>query len=95
MEKGRAHHSSLFMLRSASVEDKVRVSATVPNRIAKKAVLRNRMRRKMYEAIRLIISKIKDGQHTIIFAKSAATTATQEQLDKEMVDIFVKAGLLR
>lgn len=94
MEKGRAYHSTLFLLRVKKVGSSTRVSATVPNKVAKKATDRNYLRRKMYESIRLIYGNIVAGQHIIVFAKSAAVAASFEQLNKEMCSIFVKAGLL-
>ena len=72
----------------------VRVANVVPAKIAKKAVQRNQLRRKMYEVIRPIFKQITPGQHIVVFAKSAALLVTFEQLSKEMRDSFVKAGLL-
>jgi ribonuclease P protein component len=98
MEKGRVCHSPLFLLRVriiAPIEMQTRIATVVPVKVAKKAVLRNRLRRVMYEAIHPMYVNVKAGQHVIVFAKAAALKATFAEIEKEMKEIFVKAGLLR
>ncbi|MEA2715043.1 MAG: Ribonuclease, partial [Candidatus Parcubacteria bacterium] len=62
MEKGRIAHSSLFVartLRAEAVDSGARLSAVAPQRVAPTAVARNKMRRKMYEAVHSIYPSLK------------------------------------
>ncbi len=130
MEKGRAFHSTLFLLRTCAVpntnlktsvvipmpdlskggkleirpQDKLigiskdrltRIAAAVPNKVGKRAVDRTRMRRKIYGAVQSFKPNIKSGQLVIVFAKTTSLTATTDLLNREMKEIFVKAGLMR
>lgn len=97
MEKGRVNHSSIFLLRSLTDKsfDHARVGAAVPVKIAKKAVVRNKTRRRMYAAIRAIYDRLRNDVNAVVFAKQAAIEAEKALLEKEMEQIFVKAGLLK
>jgi ribonuclease P protein component len=95
MEKGRVTHSSFFWLRSLKSEGKSRFSAIVPQKAVKTAVGRNLLRRKMYEAIKIIISDIQPGHEIVVCAKSLAIPASFADLAKEMKILFVKSGLLK
>ncbi len=100
MEKGRAFHSTLFSLRTCAMpttekDQPTRIAAVVPNKVGKKAVERTRMRRKMYEVVRVFVPNLKPNQLVIVFAKSPALVSATDLLKKEMKEIFVKAGLMR
>jgi ribonuclease P protein component len=94
MEKGRVINSSLFLLRTISVDERTRISAVVPKKVAKTATARNYLRRKMYEAIKPFISEVAKNTHTIVFAKTGAGTVEFADLAKEIKNSFVKAKLL-
>jgi ribonuclease P protein component len=94
MEKGRVSHSSLFLIRAVSGRDDTRVAAVAPQKVFKTAVVRNRVRRRMYEAIRLIEMNIKPGTQVIVFAKVAASGKKPIELGADMKALFVKAGIL-
>lgn len=72
-----------------------RVSAVAPQKVAKTAVVRNRTRRRIYEAVRAIEVSIKQGVYAAIFAKSGAIDASHDEISKDIENLFVKAGLLR
>ena len=95
MEKGRVTHSSLFLMRHVAPVKDTRVSAVVSKKVGKTAVIRNAMRRKIYEAVRALpISSLK-GAHAINIAKNEAMSADYKALSGDIKDLFVKAGLLR
>ncbi len=94
MEKGRVSHSSLFLIRAVSGRDDIRIAAVTPQKVFKTAVLRNRVRRRMYEAIRFIAMNIKPGTQVIVFAKAAASDKKPIELGADMKNLFVKAGIL-
>ena len=97
MEKGRVTHSPLFLLRFLKTDSagQTRIAAVAPQKIFKKAVQRNKLRRQMYEAVRPLYADVRPQLHVVIFAKAIAATADQATLKKEIKDIFVKAGLLK
>jgi ribonuclease P protein component len=98
MEKGRIFHSPLFLLRSFDAGDgkSFRASVVAPKRIAKTAVTRNAMRRRMYAAARPLLRMVgKTGLRAIVFATRKATTATMTEMTCDLRDLFVKAGVLR
>jgi ribonuclease P protein component len=99
MEKGKVYHSPLFLLRAIRVDEvgdnKTRVSAVVPNKVAKRATARNRTKRVMYGAVRPFFGEIKEHFHIIVFAKAGALSAEKNEAGQAMREIFVKAGLLR
>ncbi|MEI6304488.1 MAG: ribonuclease P protein component [Candidatus Taylorbacteria bacterium] len=94
MEKGKVYHSPFFVLRVAKSDGIARVSAVVPNKVAKLAVKRNKYRRLIYNAVGPIFSKIKPDFHVIVFAKSELLKSDLTDASKEIHGVFVKAGLL-
>ena len=95
MKNGRVSHSPLFLLRALSGSSDTRISTTVPVKIAKTAVQRNKFRRKLYEAVRPLVSNIVPNTHIAIIAKPQTLQSTQKALEAEVKDVFVKAKLLR
>ena len=71
ISKGKVFHSPLFLMRALQTgEGPARIAAAVPVKIGKTAVIRNNLRRKVYEAVRPLLSDIKEGLHIILFAKT-------------------------
>ncbi|MFA6315494.1 MAG: ribonuclease P protein component [Candidatus Paceibacterota bacterium] len=97
MKTGRVTHSSFFILRAYrdnGIEGS-RIAAVVPVKVAKTAVLRNRFRRKIYEAIGPLYPALLTNIHGIVFAKSDLLKAKTVDLEKDIRDLFVKGGLLK
>jgi len=95
IKSGKISHSPFFTVRSSIQRGTPRVSAVVPKKVCNTAVRRNKLRRRMYDAIQPIFSNIKDGVHAIIFAKGVAEDKDEKFLNEEVSKIFVKAGLLK
>ena len=98
MLKGRVFHSPLLMARVLGGQTDTRISAAAPIKIYKKAVERNKVRRKIYNALRIQLAgvgSIKDGTHVVVFAKAGISEAAQEEIAAELKTLFVKAGVLR
>lgn len=70
-------------------------SAVAPKKVAKTAVLRNKIRRKTYSAIRPLYNKLPKGTQAIFFAKVTFLKATQKEIENDIQAFFVKAGLIR
>ena len=106
IKKGRVFHSPLFLMRVLQTgEGPARIAAVVPVKIGKTAVIRNALRRKTYEAVGPLLSKIKEGLSVILFAKTIANgsnpksrsekTLTGALISDDLKGLFVKAGILR
>ena len=95
MKNGRVSHSPLFLLRALNGTKDTRVSTTVPHKIAKTAVKRNLFRKKLYEAVRLVIPAMVPNTHVAIIAKPQLFEMSQKAIEAEIKDVFVKAKLLR
>lgn len=95
MEKGKIFHSSLFLARILSNQIDTRISTVTPKKVSKTAVGRNKIRRKMYEAVRNFKDSIPPGSYIIIFAKPTIIKSKQIDIVTDIKTLFVKAGLLR
>ena len=71
------------------------VAAVAPQKIFKTAVARNRMRRRIYEAVRPLVADIKGTVMLALFAKSTAQECKPTDLRNDLRDLFVKAGIVR
>lgn len=65
-------------------------------KVSKSAVKRNRIKRQMREVVRLLIKdeKIKKGSHILVIAKKEILTADYEKIQKDILSVFRRAGLL-
>jgi len=72
-----------------------RFGLVVGTAISKKATVRNRLRRRLREVLRLKIKagQIKPGFDVVINVKPEALTMEYQQLDKEINELLTKAGL--
>lgn len=95
MKRGKVSHSPLFIIRTVKVDGKTAISAVAPQKIAKKAVERNKIRRIMYETIMPLMKSVVTGYNIVIIAKDTAVNAKFNDLLDGMKEIFVKAGLLK
>ncbi len=96
MEKGRVVHSPLFLLRYIEEKDakNSRFSAVAPQKIAKKAVERNKYRRMIYDSIAPLISSTRPVSG-ILIAKVGIKTAIRPNITSDLQNLFVKAGLIK
>ena len=95
MEKGKVHHSSLFSVRTLEMQGPSRMSAIVPNKISKLATKRNKLRRQIYETIRVIYPSIKSNTLIIVLAKPNALESKHNVIAQDIHGLFVKAGIMR
>lgn len=95
MEKGKITHSPLFLVRMINNQTGTRIAAVAPNKIFKKAVERNKIRRKIYEVAGKFKNNLVSGSHMIIFAKAAVNNATKNDILSDLKTLFVKGGVMR
>ena len=88
-------HSSLFVVRALFTGSRARFAAVVPQKVAKTAVSRTKIRRKIYEAVGLIYVEVKQPVHVIIMAKTPVLTAPFSDIVDDLKKIFVKVGIMK
>lgn len=71
-----------------------RFGIVVSAKAAKKAVERNRLRRRIGEMLRSHLAEIKQGFDIIFIAKAGLTNLNYRELEKIAVELLRKAGVL-
>lgn len=95
MEKGRFSNGKFFLFRFVKKEGKTRFSVAVSKKVAKNAVDRNKIRRRVYSLLRKFVDTTKSDYKIVISVKSGIDKADNELLYKELESDFVKSGLLK
>jgi ribonuclease P protein component len=106
MSRGRILHSPLFLARVLIGQNGAKISAAAPVKLFKKAVERNKIRRKIYDVLGSFARSLpafrskppqsaETGAHIIIFAKGGVLEAGPEEMAADLKALFVKAGLLK
>ncbi len=72
-----------------------KVSVTVSKKVAKTAVLRNRIRRRLYTATAPLLPLIKKPGYVLLMPKADCATIPFEALKDEVKNIYLKAGLFQ
>lgn len=103
MEKGRIATSPLFVVRILQSNNQAfqrdnpgvlsKISAVAPKKVAGTAVLRNKVRRQIYEAVRPLRNILIPGVSIIIFAKNETLKADLESMTTDLKQLFVKAKI--
>jgi len=70
--------------------EKVKFSAVVSSKILKKAVDRNKLRRRMNEAAGSYVKSIKNPAYLVLFAKKGAGVLDYNSINKEISFVFNK-----
>ncbi|MCB9822855.1 ribonuclease P protein component [Candidatus Nomurabacteria bacterium] len=91
----RARFVNLKYISNPRREDS-RLAVVVAKKVSKKAPVRNRIRRRLYEAVRLHWPMLKPGQDMIItvFDENIANISSTE-LNKIVVELLTKADLYK
>ncbi|HEY9583857.1 MAG TPA: ribonuclease P protein component [Candidatus Paceibacterota bacterium] len=95
IEKGAFFHSDFILLRAIKTKEKSRFAVSVPKKVAKTAVLRNKIRRRVYSAIGAMGPMINLGFNAILIMKSGVERASFEELASDIRKIFVKSGIIK
>lgn len=78
----------------AGLPNQSRFAIIVSRRIDKRAVVRNRLKRRLGEAVRALTGKIKPGNAILITARPEAKNCPYQVLYQEVEGILGTAGLL-
>ncbi len=70
-------------------------AVVVSKKISLRAVIRNKLRRQIFEIIRLNINTLTKGFNIVIFVKKGSLKMNYSELEKELLYIFKKATLIQ
>ena len=99
-KKGRFFNAPLFTLKFLPLKNispdfkNSLFSITVPLKVEKKAVRRNKIRRQVYEIIRHLLPELKSGWAIAILAKKEILNKTYQQMEEEIKISFKKIQIL-
>ena len=95
-KKGRCYHFSSFsLLVLENPEEKIsRFGVILSLKFSKKAVVRNRTKRKILKTVRQLILKIKPGFLVIFLPKKVLIEKNQEEINKEIKEAFGKIKIV-
>jgi ribonuclease P protein component len=71
-----------------------RVGITVSGRVGK-AVIRNRVRRRLLEALRARVSRLKPGVDVLVIARPSSAQATWAELETALESLLLRSGATR
>lgn len=93
--KGKPAYCDLFSARVLSNNLRVsRFGIVISAKVSKKATVRNLIKRRLTEVIRLNLDKIKPGFDVMILVKSASVGKPYAELEEKLGGLFDKARLL-
>lgn len=72
-----------------------RFGFSVGLKVSKSAVARNQLKRRLRAIVHAHLSEIGSGYDVMVIGRKEALNKTYEELEKELVSLFVKAGLCR
>lgn len=94
-KEGKSFFSGIIGIKSTSNEfDFSRFGIIVSNKISKKAVTRNKIRRQIREIIRLNLENIKKGMDIAIICNQGIEKKTYKEIEREILQILERIKLL-
>jgi ribonuclease P protein component len=93
-EKGKGFKEDFLILKIVKNDlENSRFAFVVPRKISKKATLRNKIKRRLRELVRLKIKKIKKGMDLVLLALPGLEKKDFWQMEKIINRLFAKAKL--
>jgi len=93
-KKGQSLHSPLFSLRFLYKKGESRFTIIVPNKVSKKANIRNLFKRRVRNIIYKNLKNIKTGYYIAVFLKPEVRDKKSNELESDIIGLFKKANLL-
>jgi ribonuclease P protein component len=96
-KSGRLVHTGLFTVKVKSTTGTSRFAVSVSKKIAKNAVDRNKIRRRTYSAIGVVLKgkkSIKKPICGVFVSKKGVEKASMDEIKADILAFFVKNGLL-
>lgn len=91
LKKGKSYKSSLFIVRfKKNNKENPRFAVIISKKISAKAVIRNKLKRQIYEAIRnkLKTTEIKENLDIILIPKKTTKNYEYQEIEKDMESIL-------
>lgn len=86
-------HPLLVLYVAPNERDRTRVGITVSSRVGK-AVVRNRVRRRIREALRARLARVQPGLDLVVVARPASRDATWAALNEALDLVLRRAGIV-
>lgn len=95
--QSKSFHGSFFSIRANRSTEPFpsRFAIIVSKKVAKSAVSRNKIRRRLYEAVKTVIRDVKPGFVILIYPKKEAQTMDFRDLCKNVRDLLAEARILQ
>ncbi len=95
-KKGKVCGGRFLILKTAKNNlESSRFAFIVSQKISKKAVVRNKIKRKLREAVKNNLSEIKSGYDIVFFTKKAIEEKNYLEIKKEIENLIYKADLIQ
>ncbi len=98
IEKGRSFHGNFLIVRvipTHSTQETSRFAVSVPKKVSKTAVGRNKLKRQVYVAIGRMEKNLKPNINVVIILKVGADKLKYKEIESEIGKVFVKSGILK
>lgn len=90
---GKSFNSGLFQIRFIPTASNLKKFAFIAGlKVSKKAVIRNKIKRRVSEIIRLNLPKIKSGYLFIVIVKPRAANEEPGSLEESLMNTLIKIG---
>ena len=94
-KRGQIAHSSSFSIKYAPNQlDNSRAAVVISTKIDKRAVIRNRTRRRFYAALQDMWPQIKPGHDLVILTRHPSINLKGDKLKTELQSTLNRAGLI-
>ncbi len=92
--KGQSNANKMLVLVHAPSKFPLRVGFIVSKKVDNRAVVRNKVRRRLREAFRAMIPYLKDNVNYIVIAREVCGEANFEELTNNLAHLIIKSDLL-
>lgn len=96
LKKGKEFSAQGFSLKISPLsENYSRFAFVVPSEVTKKAVIRNKTKRRARHIVKKMLPKIEKGLGVIIFFKKGVEKMNFQELEEEIKEAFKKAKVIQ
>ena len=92
--KGQSNANNMLVLVHAPSKFPLKVGFIVSKKVDNRAVVRNKVRRRLREAFRAMIPYLKDNVNYIVIAREVCGEANFEELTNNLAHLIIKSDLL-
>ncbi len=92
--KGQSNANKMLVLVHAPSKFPLKVGFIVSKKVDNRAVVRNKVRRRLREAFRAMIPYLKDNVNYIVIAREVCGEANFEELTNNLAHLIIKSDLL-